>query len=176
MDLAGVQGTIPNVNLVQGRGSTSNANIFIRGIGQPDALQTFDPAVGVYVDGVYFSRIQGAFSICSTSTISKCCAVRRARCTARTLSAARSTSSAASRIRTRCKALGSFTYGSYNQILANGYVSVPLVTDKLALSLAGVYDKRDGTVTDPLTGRHYNDRDTAAGRAILARRRPTGSS
>ena len=47
VDLAGVQGTIPNVNLVQGRGSTSNANIFIRGIGQPDALQTFDPAVGV---------------------------------------------------------------------------------------------------------------------------------
>ena len=60
IDLSGVQGAIPNVNLVQGRGSTSNANIFIRGIGQPDALQTFDPAVGIYVDGVYMSRIQGA--------------------------------------------------------------------------------------------------------------------
>ena len=34
-------------------------NIFIRGIGQPDALQTFDPAVGVYVDDVYLSRIRG---------------------------------------------------------------------------------------------------------------------
>jgi hypothetical protein len=43
VDLSGVQGTVPNVNLVQGRGSSSNANIFIRGIGQPDALQTFDP-------------------------------------------------------------------------------------------------------------------------------------
>jgi iron complex outermembrane recepter protein len=65
------------------------------------------------------------------------------------------------------KALGSFTYGSYDQLLANGYLSVPLVQGKLALSLAGVYDKRDGTVIDPLTGRDYNDRDTAAGRAIL---------
>ena len=26
-DLSGIQGTVPNVNLVQGRGSTSNANI-----------------------------------------------------------------------------------------------------------------------------------------------------
>ena len=43
----------------QGRGSSNATNIFIRGIGQPDALQTFDPAVGVYVDGVYFSRIRG---------------------------------------------------------------------------------------------------------------------
>ena len=59
-DLSGVQGAIPNVNIVQGRGSASSANFYIRGIGQPDALQTFDPAVGVYVDGVYLSRIQGA--------------------------------------------------------------------------------------------------------------------
>ncbi|MEL0212418.1 MAG: TonB-dependent receptor plug domain-containing protein, partial [Novosphingobium sp.] len=59
-DLSGIQGAIPNVNIVQGRGSASSANFYIRGIGQPDALQTFDPAVGVYVDGVYLSRIQGA--------------------------------------------------------------------------------------------------------------------
>lgn len=57
VDLSGLQAAAPNLNLVQGRGSAASANIFIRGIGQPDALQTFDPAVGVYVDGVYLSRI-----------------------------------------------------------------------------------------------------------------------
>src|SRR5690625_7396899 len=46
----GLQGAVPNLNIVQGRGSSSNVNIFIRGIGQPDALQTFDPGVGFYVD------------------------------------------------------------------------------------------------------------------------------
>ena len=50
---------MPNLNIVQGRGSSNATNIYIRGIGQPDALQTFDPSVGVYVDGVYFSRIRG---------------------------------------------------------------------------------------------------------------------
>lgn len=54
-----LQGAVPNLNIVQGRGSSNSTNIYIRGIGQPDALQTFDPAVGVYVDDVYFSRIRG---------------------------------------------------------------------------------------------------------------------
>ena len=54
-----LQGAVPNLNLVQGRGSSNSTNIYIRGVGQPDALQTFDPAVGVYVDDVYYSRIRG---------------------------------------------------------------------------------------------------------------------
>ena len=58
-DTTGLQGAVPNLNIVQGRGSSNATNIFIRGIGQPDALQTFDPAVGVYVDDVYLSRIRG---------------------------------------------------------------------------------------------------------------------
>jgi iron complex outermembrane receptor protein len=52
VDLSGLNAVAPNLNLVQGRGSAASANIFIRGLGQPDALQTFDPAVGIYVDGV----------------------------------------------------------------------------------------------------------------------------
>ena len=59
-NLGALTGSVPNLNLVQGRGSATSANVFIRGIGQPDALQTFDPAAGVYVDDVYMSRIQGA--------------------------------------------------------------------------------------------------------------------
>ena len=58
-DTTALQGAVPNLNIVQGRGSSNATNIYIRGIGQPDALQTFDPAVGVYVDDVYFSRIRG---------------------------------------------------------------------------------------------------------------------
>ncbi|HZW59611.1 MAG TPA: TonB-dependent receptor plug domain-containing protein, partial [Woeseiaceae bacterium] len=57
-NLDSLQGAVPNLNLVQGRGSNSSVNAFIRGVGQPDALQTFDPAVGIYLDDVYMSRIQ----------------------------------------------------------------------------------------------------------------------
>ena len=166
-DLSGVQGAVPNVNLVQGRGSSSNANIFIRGIGQPDALQTFDPAVGIYVDGVYMSRIQGAlFNLFDVDHIEVLRGPQGTLYGKNTIGGAVSLISRKPDT-TALHAMGSATYGSYDQILINGYVSAPLIADKVALSLAGVYDKRDGTVIDPLTGRDYNDRNTIAGRAIL---------
>jgi len=59
-DIGDLQGLAPNLNIVQGRGSNSSANVFIRGVGQPDALSTFDPAVGIYIDDVFLSRIRGA--------------------------------------------------------------------------------------------------------------------
>ena len=174
VDLSGLQGTSPNLNIVQGRGSAASANIFIRGIGQPDALQTFDPAVGVYIDGVYLSRIQGA--LLNLGDVERIEVLRGPQGTLygkNTIGGALSIVSKKPDFNT-VKAAGSALYGSYNQILLNGYVSAPLVADKVALSIAGQYDKRDGLVTDPLTGRKYNDRDSITGRAIL-RAKPTDS-
>jgi iron complex outermembrane receptor protein len=166
-DLGGIQGTVPNVNLVQGRGSSSNANIFIRGIGQPDALQTFDPAVGIYVDGVYMSRIQGAlFNLFDVQRVEVLRGPQGTLYGKNTVGGAVNVVSRKPDTR-EFHAAGSATYGSFDQILVNGYASVPLIQDVLALSVAGVYDKRDGIVIDPLTGRDYNDRNTQAGRAIL---------
>src|SRR5690606_30206340 len=53
----------PNVNLSAGAtdvGGAVNAVFFIRGIGQLDYALTSDPGVGMYVDGVYLGRAQGA--------------------------------------------------------------------------------------------------------------------
>ena len=167
VDLSGLQGAAPNVNIVQGRGSATSANIFIRGIGQPDALQTFDPAVGVYVDGVYLSRIQGA--LLGLFDVERIEVLRGPQGTLygkNTIGGAISIVSKKPDLNS-LKGEVSALYGSYDQVLLNGYVSAPLVADKLALSVAGQWDKRDGLVTDPLTGRRYNDRDSLTGRAIL---------
>ena len=37
-NIDGLQGAVPNLNIVQGRGSSNSVNVFIRGIGEPDAL------------------------------------------------------------------------------------------------------------------------------------------
>ena len=174
VDLSGLQGASPNLNIVQGRGSAASANIFIRGIGQPDALQTFDPAVGVYVDGVYLSRIQGA--LLNLGDVERIEVLRGPQ---GTLYGKNTTGGAVSIVSRKpdldtVKASGSALYGSYNQILLNGFVSAPLVGDKIALSIAAQYDKRDGLVTDPRTGMEYNDRDSLSGRAIL-RAKPADS-
>ncbi|MCX9147800.1 TonB-dependent receptor [Erythrobacter sp. WG] len=167
IDLSGIQAAAPNLNLVQGRGSAASANIFIRGLGQPDALQTFDPAVGVYVDGVYLSRIQGA--LLGLFDVERIEVLRGPQ---GTLYGKNTTGGAISIVSRKpdlgeLKAAGSALYGRFDQIVLNGYVSAPLVTDKAALSLAGQWDKRDGIVTDPRTGRRYNDRDSLTLRGIL---------
>ena len=50
-------------NLVQtnfGQGNTGHAAVFMRGIGLQDHIITTDPAVGIYIDGVYLGRNMGA--------------------------------------------------------------------------------------------------------------------
>ena len=50
-------------NVVQtnfGQGSTGHAAVFMRGIGLQDHIITTDPAVGIYIDGVYLGRNMGA--------------------------------------------------------------------------------------------------------------------
>ena len=59
------------------------------------------------------------------------------------------------------------TYGRFDETTLKGYVSAPLVPGAVAVSLAGVYDDRAGTVTDPITGKTYNDRNNLAFRGIL---------
>src|SRR3546814_6015809 len=66
--ISGLQGAVPNMNIVQGRASANSVNVFIRGIGQPDALQTFHPGVGIHVHPVYHSSTPGPlFSLLAVS-------------------------------------------------------------------------------------------------------------
>ena len=40
-------------------GSSSNAAVFIRGVGQADFIPTVEPGVGLYIDGVYIASTVG---------------------------------------------------------------------------------------------------------------------
>ncbi len=165
-NVGALQGVVPNLNLVQGRGSSSSANIFIRGIGQPDALATFDPAVGVYVDDVYISRIRGAlFDVYDVERIE---VLRGPQGTLY----GKNTNGGALKIVTKkpgdeFEASGRVSYGSYNAIEAAATLSGPLVEDKLGGGLSVYLGKRDGYVDDPIGGQEYNDKDTKAIRGTL---------
>ncbi|HET9354971.1 MAG TPA: TonB-dependent receptor [Sphingomicrobium sp.] len=165
-DTTGLQGAVPNLNIVQGRGSSNATNIFIRGIGQPDALQTFDPAVGVYVDDVYLSRIRG--NQLDLLDLERLEVLRGPQGTLY----GKNTIGGAIKFVTRkpgdeLRANGSVTFGSYDQFDFKGAVSGPL-TDVIGAGIAVMRATRDGFVEDEGDGREYNDRDTVAGRAIVA--------
>lgn len=162
----GLQGAVPNMNIAQGRGSANSVNVFIRGIGQPDALQTFDPGVGMYVDDVYYSRINGAlFSLFDIQQLEVL------RGPQGTLYGKNSTGGA---IKLTTKnpfdnegGAVEVTAGDYGRLEGRFYVSGKL-SDTLAGSIAGAKITNDGYVKDAVTGKRYNDDDTEALRAKLA--------
>ena len=53
-----IQDLVPNLSFYSGRTGLTSA-VFIRGVGQVDPVITFDPGVGIYVDGVFLSRQAG---------------------------------------------------------------------------------------------------------------------
>lgn len=161
-----LQGAVPNLNLVQGRGSSNSTNIYIRGVGQPDSLQTFDPAVGVYVDDVYYSRIRGTqFDLLDLERIEILRGPQGTLYGKNTIGGAMKLVSR--RPDQEFRARGSVAYGDYDLIEAQGAVSGP-VTENLALGLSVLHSERGGYVTDPVTGAEYNDKHTQAIRGSLA--------
>ncbi|MEM1103230.1 MAG: TonB-dependent receptor [Pseudomonadota bacterium] len=59
-DIVEFASSTPNLVATNGPQGSTDANLFIRGIGQFDFTSTNDPGVGVYVDGVYLGRTIGA--------------------------------------------------------------------------------------------------------------------
>ncbi|ARS26308.1 TonB-dependent receptor [Sphingomonas sp. KC8] len=56
-----VQQIAPNLNFTPGQGGNSGGiAAFVRGVGENDFIITADPAVGLYIDGVYIARTFGA--------------------------------------------------------------------------------------------------------------------
>ncbi len=166
VDPTGLEGAVPNLNIVQGRGSSNAMNIYIRGVGQPDALQTFDPAVGVYVDDVYLSRIRG--TQLDLLDIERIEVLRGPQGTLY----GKNTIGGALKVVTRrpgdtFRASGSLAIGSYNQFEAKGAVSGP-IGGGISLGFAILKSVRDGYVEDELDDREYNDKDTTALRGDVA--------
>jgi iron complex outermembrane receptor protein len=165
-DSTGLQGIVPNLNIVQGRGSSNATNIYIRGVGQPDALQTFDPAVGFYVDDVYYSRIRGTQM--DLYDIERVEVLRGPQGTLY----GKNTIGGALRVITRRPsqdpyAMVQLTAGDYGQFETKLSVSGPL-SDTLAGGVSLYGAQRDGYVTNPVTKAKYNDRNVLAGRVALA--------
>jgi iron complex outermembrane receptor protein len=165
-DTTGLQGAVPNLNIAQGRGSSNATNIYIRGVGQPDALQTFDPAVGVYVDGVYFSRIRG-----TQLDLLDLQRLEVLRGPQGTLYGKNTIGGALSLVTRRpgedfrgsaMLSLGNYGYNEF-RFAASGPVS-----SIVSAGFAALHSQRDGFVEDAVLDRDYNDKNTRAVRGQVA--------
>jgi iron complex outermembrane receptor protein len=128
------------------QGGRSAGVVFIRGVGQADTLATYDPAVGVYIDGVFLGRMQG--NDLEMMEIERVEILRGPQGTL----FGKNTSGGAVSITTKQPdaSAGGFsgklqtTVGSRDRIDAVAGVNLPLVTDKAALLLSGSRRRQDG--------------------------------
>jgi len=129
--------------------STSTGAIFtIRGLVNQDPIASQDPAVGVYVDGMYWARAYGA-----NADLLDIQGVQVLKGPQGTLFG-RNTTGGAILLNTNDPSLDgvsglvSASYGRFNHRAITGVINAPLVADKLAVRVAGQLIKRDGYIHD----------------------------
>ncbi len=171
-DMSDLRKVAPNVDLYDGNGTTGAANVFIRGVGARNTGVNFDPGVGIYVDGVYLSRADGA--VLDNVDIQS---VQVLRGPQGTLFGKNTTGGAilytTNKPQEEFEGNAEVRVGNFNQLDGQATVNVPL-TDTLFSRFSVFATTRDGYVEsvangnpDFLDGEEYNNIDRKGGQAQL---------
>ena len=156
-DIRGLRQVTPSLQVTTGQSAATGVVLRIRGIGTAGDNPGFEPAVGVFVDGVF--RARAGVALADLPPIDRVEVLRGPQGTL----FGRNTSAGALSITTQGPSfdLGGYLearYGNYNEVEIKGGITGG-VTEQLALRVDGGYHKRDGYITDPNTGRDFNNID-----------------
>ena len=163
-DVRQLQQVAPSLKSNTSESSIVGATLSIRGIGTAGNNPGFEPAVGVFIDGVFRARTGIALS--ELPPIERIEVLRGPQGTL----FGRNTSAGALNIITAKPSfdgIGGFVegmYGNYNAYEARGMINLP-ASDQFALRVDGNYRKRDGYIRDVNTNQRYNDIDRYTVRA-----------
>jgi len=147
----------PNVSLNQVTDSRSTV-IRIRGIGSPSTNAGIDPAVGVFLDGIY----QGRTGLASSTDLADVERIEVLRGPQGTLFG-KNTAAGALQIITKKPQLNEWDafletiMGTYSDYQLRGTVNMPVVNDRLAVRLTGYWVRRDSFDTNWFDGSGRND-------------------
>jgi iron complex outermembrane receptor protein len=132
--------SIPN----ESPSGATNAFIFMRGIGTDNTQYTLDPAVGIYLDGVYLARAYGtSFDLVDVERVE---VLRGPQGTLY----GRNSSAGAIRVISKAPVLrgldvvASVGYGRFNELRGDATVSAPIIEDKLGVRITASHRENDG--------------------------------
>lgn len=165
-DISSVASIAPNVNFSFAgttSGSPAAAVIYIRGVGQNDFLQTLDPGVGVYVDGVYMGRTIGSvLDLVDPERVEVLRGPQGSLFGRNTIGGAISLSSKDPGDET--KGYLKATTGRYNRIGLQGSVNLPF-SETVKARVSAKYHKRDGYVQRLIAGDELGNDNSFGARA-----------
>ena len=157
VNIGDVQRSTPNLSITKGAPSADSfAYIAIRGESNLQAGNANDPAVGIYIDGVYVPRPAG-----SSLDLSDVADVQVLRGPQGTLFG-RNTTGGALVVTTnpptdKFGGLLQGTFGNYDEKAFVGEVNLPIIGDQLDARVTYKYDHHDGYGYDPILNRPLND-------------------
>ena len=155
-DIRDLSSVVPSLRVNQLQ-SSANTNFYIRGFGNGANNAGIEPSVGLFVDGVYRSR--SASMIGDLPDVQRVEVLRGPQSTLFGKNASAGVISMSTR-KPRFEFGGNVeaTYGNFNAFILKGVVTGPL-SDTIAASISGGYNRRDGYVKDGATGSDINERN-----------------
>ena len=164
-DLYDLQSIIPSLRINQLQ-SSQNTNFTIRGFGNGANNAGLEPSVGVFIDGVYRSRT--ASQIADLPKVDRVEVLRGPQSTLFGKNASAGVISiVTSKPEFEYGGSVSASLGNYNSMVLRANITDGIVEDKLAGSISGYVNKRDGYFEDPITGSTNNVRDRSGIRGQL---------
>lgn len=157
LDIKDLQSLVPSLRVTQLQ-SSANTNFIIRGFGNGANNAGIEPSVGVFIDGVYRSRVGSALA-----DLPKVERIEVLRGPQSTLFGKNASAGVISVVTARPD-LDAFSgsvgavVGNYNQQIIKGDVTGP-ITDSLAFSVFGSMNQRDGYYDNNELGTEQNEID-----------------
>lgn len=165
-DIRTLQYAAPNLTVTPWPGSPSRATIAMRGQVEPDRFPTVDPAVGVYLDGVYIARMGGA-----NLDLFDMERVEVLRGPQGTLFGRNTIGGAINLVSRRPgpEFEGAVTgaAGNYDRRDLEAVINVPIADDDVAVRLAALHTEHSGYGRNALLEQDLNEGDTQFARAQL---------
>ena len=174
-DIAGIQKFIPNIQLGRVAFAGNSLSAGIRGVSFGDLEKTFDPAVGLAIDGVFLGTSTGANvdlndvesvevlrgpqgTLFGRNTVGGIISFRRTR----------PTGELGARLHAR--------YSSFNALDLDAVINLPKLGDAISVKLSGLRRTSDSFTRNRVTGRREDGRDYyTLGLAVLAEVSPDTS-
>ncbi|MEE9433745.1 MAG: TonB-dependent receptor [Sphingorhabdus sp.] len=163
-DLLDLQTLVPSLRVGQLQ-TSANTNFIIRGFGNGANNAGIEPSVGIFIDGVYRSRSAAAIS--DLPNLQRVEVLRGPQSTLFGKNASAGIISIVTR-KPQFQFGGSaeLSYGNFNAIIAKADITGP-ISETIAFSLSGNFNKRDGYVRDLALNSDSNERNRWGARGQL---------